>query len=158
MRIDNIVTSLETSKKLKNAGYSEKAIFSYFKDKHGEIYISETDFSEDEHIVFAYTSSELIEILPNSLEISTETFVASPIKYINITEAEIEKYHCADLEMLRFSQNGDTEYTTKYAIQGRVIAFNRNLKGEYKNLICFGNNEVESRAKMILVLIEEEKL
>lgn len=159
MKIDNIVTSIETSNKLKNAGYLKNVIFSYFKDKSGKIYISETDFSKDEHIAFAYTSSELIESLPSSLAINTETFVANSTKYTNITEEEIEKYHYANLEMLKFSHDdNNSEYITKYAIGGRIIAFNRNLKGEYKNLIHFGNNEAESRAKMILALIEDDKL
>lgn len=159
MNINSIVTSIETSNKLKSAGYLKSGIFSYFKDKNENIYISETDFSKDVHIAYAYTSSELIQILPSNLAINTETFVADSTKYTNVTEEEIEKYLWADLEMMKHTDSDDTaQYITKYSIGGRVIAFNRNLKGEFKNLICFGENEAESRAKMILALIEEDKL
>lgn len=158
MKIDNIVTSVETSNKLKSAGYLKKAIFSYFKDKNDKIYISETDFSLDKHFAFAYTSSELIESLPSELEISTETFVVNGMNYTNITDEEIEKYGSASLEMLKITSDEDNQYMTKYSIGGRMIAFNRNLKGQFKNLIRFGSNEAESRAEMILALIEDEKL
>lgn len=159
MIINSIVTSIETSNKLKSAGYLKSGIFSYFIDKNKDIYLSETDFSKDEHIAFAYTSSELIESLPSNLAINTKTFVASSTTYINITETEIEKYLWADLEMMKHTHNDDTSlYITKYSIGGKVIAFNRNLKGEFKNLIRFGENEAESRAEMILALIEEQKI
>jgi hypothetical protein len=161
MKIENIVTSVETSNKLKNAGYLKKAIFSYFKDKNDKIYISETDFSSDEHITFAYTSSELIENLPSELEITTQTFVVNGMNYINITEEQISKYDSvASLVLMKISDDIDEEnkYMIKYSIDGNMIAFSRNLKGQFKNLIRFGSNEAESRAEMILALIEDDKL
>ena len=158
MKIDKILTSIETSNKLKNAGYLKKAIFSYFTDKNNKIYISETDFSNDEHTAFAYTSSELIETLPSELEINTQTFVVNGMTYTNITEDEIEKYNSASLEMLKITSENGNEYITKYSIGGKMIAFNRNLKGQFKNLIRFGSNEAESRGEMILALIEDDKL
>ena len=159
MKINDIVTSIEISNQLRIAGYVKSAIFSYFKDKYGEIYVAETDFAKDELIAFAYTSSELIESLPFSLSISTETFVVNSKTYTNITKEEIEKYHWADLEMMKFTHDDESsDYITKYSIGGRMIAFSRSLKGEYNNLIRFGKNEAESRAKMILALIEDDKL
>tara|TARA_R110002049_G_scaffold104946_2_gene251629 strand:+ start:561 stop:1061 length:501 start_codon:yes stop_codon:yes gene_type:complete len=159
MKLNDIVTTLETSIVLNKAGFSKKSIFSYFRNKEGHIYVAETDFDKDELIVFAYTSAELIDSLPAYLDINTSTYIARSSKYENITEEEIEKHHHAELLSLKIPYEMDeSQYMVKYSVGNRVIAFSQNTKGEYKNLIAFGDTEAECRAKMILTLIEEDLL
>jgi hypothetical protein len=159
MKLKDIVTTLETSNVLKTAGFTKKAIFSYFRNKDGHIYISETDFDKDELLAYAYTSAELIDSLPAYLDIDSSTYIARSKKYENITEQEIEKYYHATLICIKISNDlSESEYLIKYSVGNSVIAFSQNTKGEYRNLMFFGDSEVESRAKMILALIEEDKL
>ena len=159
MKIENIVTSIEISQMLKNAGYNKKSIFSYFKNKDNHIYISETNFSKDEFIAFAYTSTELGESLPSKLKIDNNTFVANFKNYTNITNEEIEKYDAAYLISLKETyEDSESQHFIKYSIGERMIAFSQTLEGNYRNLFRSGNSEMECRAKMIIALIEEEKI
>lgn len=159
MKLENIVTSLEMSEQLKKAGFYKKTMFSYFKNKDGDIYLGETDFDKNEFLNFAYTFSELMFYIPANFDVDTNVFVAKPTKYEKITEAELSDFQVAQFEFLKIEHNVNTYfYMSKYCLGHGVIAFGQNTKGEYRNLMRFGETEVESIAKMIMALIEEDKI
>lgn len=159
MKLIELITTEKTSSLLNRIGINTKSTFSYFKNKDGHVYASETDFSKDEFLSYAYTSEELINFLPANLEIGVNNYVVSfdGKKYNNITKSDVEKYEYAELISLKIPSHlkEEDKYLTKYCINNRVIALSQNQKGEYRNLICFGKTETESRAKMIVELVEE---
>ncbi len=159
MKLESIVTSIEVSEQLKKAGFYKKSIFSYFKNKDGDIYLGNTDFDNNEFLNFAYSFSELMFFIPANLEVDTEVFVAKQTKYEKITITELEGFLFAQFEFLKIEHDANVfSYLSKYCLGKGVIAFGQNTKGEYRNLMRFGENEAESVAKMIMALIEEEKI
>ena len=158
MNLASIVTKVETSNLLKLAGFTKKSIFSYFSNKNGHIYISETDFDKDVFLSYAYTSSELIDSLPATLAVDTSTFIVSGSSFKYLAEKDIERNGIAYLVSMKISDEDKENFLIKYCIGEKMIAFSQNSKGLYNNLLRFGENECECRAKMILALIEENKL
>ncbi|WP_281755268.1 hypothetical protein, partial [Neptunitalea chrysea] len=71
--------------------------------------------------------------------------------YNLISENEIDKYQNAQLISIKFNH----EYITKYTMNNKIIALSISKEGKCYNLISFAETEVESRAKMILSLLEE---
>lgn len=157
MGFETIVTSIEKSILLKEVGYNKKALLSHYENKEGHKYVGETGLSEAIFIAYAYTTSELTESLPSELEVDTCTYVADFNKYSQLTKDDIEQYQYANLVCFKID-NPEAEYGVKYCFDNRVIAFGLNTKGEYKNLITFDNSEANSRANIIIMLIEEGKL
>ena len=88
MSIENICCSLEYAKKLKKIGFKKESLFSFFIDKQFEKpYILQTEFYQhlsNVHIYSAFTASELINILPCSLEYEKEKYFLN-ISKINIS-------------------------------------------------------------------------
>lgn len=154
MRIERIVTSLEVSKKLKEVNFCKKSIFSYYKNNSGGIYVAETDLTDkdDDFICFCYTFSELLSFLPHSLEVNSDTYVPETTTYKKIGKSD---FYYASLDFTKIDQD---DYVVKYAYKGKAIAFRQNLKGEYCNLLQFGDTEVNCLANMVLLLIKEEKI
>ena len=159
MELKDIVVSLDLSKKLKEAGFFIGGIFAYKQNIEGHIYISETKFDEDEFIGYAYTSEELINFLPSTIKIENGIYVANSKSYDFIDENEINKdFPYAQFECSKipdFMVSGVDKFYSKYTYQNSMVAFNQNLKGEYKNLFQFGTTEANCRGKMLLTLINE---
>lgn len=158
MKLNDIVTTIDTSNLLKAAGYNRKAIFSYYRNNEGHIYIGETEFQKDSFIAYAYTTSELTASLPSMFDIDSNTYVALTSGYSKLTESEVEEYEGAELICFKAVIGTESQYGVKYVVGKGVIAFGQNTKGEYRNLICFSPSEAESRAAMILALVEEGKV
>lgn len=154
MKIENIVTSPETSKILNRAGFNHKSIFSYYKNSSGELFVGETDLkSNSDFESYCYTSSELLSFLPVELEVNENTYIPSFKSYHKIIFEEGQTYNYAQFELLK---SDVYEFVTRYVYNGKAIAFGQNLDGNYRNLVRFGNNDAEAVANMILALIEEE--
>jgi len=158
MKIEQIVTSFETSKLLNKVISGKKSLFSYFKNKSDELFVSETDLKLDSHFeCYCYTFSELLNLLPGTLEVNKDTYKASTNTYEKIVFPEGTDYSFARLELLKSDEDPNSiDYVARYAYEGKVIAFSQNQKGLYNNLIRFGTTEIEAMAAMLLALIEEE--
>lgn len=74
MKLEDQVTSIELSKKLKELGIKQESLFYYIDSK---IYINhQTHWPDPENIkthISAFTASELLEILPDSITIYKST-------------------------------------------------------------------------------------
>ena len=46
----------------------------------------------------------------------------------------------------------------RYAYGGKMIAYSRDSKGQYLNLLSFGDKPADCSAKMVLLLIQENIL
>ena len=163
MKLDRIVTSLEISWKLREAGFVEKSIFSYYENKLGEIFVGETDLTnfEDKFITYCYTFSELLNFLPSELEINPNVYVPNDKTYekVKLENYEFDKYHFAQLDFFKTQVGeGNDNYVMRYSYGGKMIAFRQNSKGLFCNLLQWGNTESDCCANMLMQLIEEDKL
>lgn len=158
MRIEQIVTSFETSELLNKVIPGKKSLFSYFKNELDGIFIGETDLKLDSQFeCYCYTFSELLKLLPGTLEVNEETYRVSTNTYEKIVFPEGTDYSFARLELLKSDEDPNSiEYVARYAHEGKAIAFSQNQKGQYNNLIRFGTTETEAVAAMLLALIEED--
>lgn len=158
MKIERIVTSFETSKLLNKVISGNKSLFSYFKNESGALFVGESDLKLNSQFeCYCYTFSELLNLLPGTLEVNEETYRASTKKYEKIVFPEGTNYSFARLELLKADEDPNSiDYVARYTYEGKVIAFSQNQKGQYNNLIRFGITEIEAMAAMLLALIEEE--
>ncbi|WP_437920020.1 hypothetical protein [Sphingobacterium sp. LRF_L2] len=158
MKIEQIVTSFETSKLLNKVIPGKKSLFSYFKNESGRLFVGETTLKIDSQFeCYSYTFSELLNLLPGTLEVTEETYSASIRSYEKIVFPEGRDYSFARLELLKVDEDPNAiEYVVSYTYEGKVIAFSQNQKGQYNNLIRFGTTETEAMAAMLLALTEEE--
>ncbi|WP_293887844.1 MULTISPECIES: hypothetical protein [unclassified Sphingobacterium] len=158
MKIEQIVTSFETSKLLNKVIPGKKSLFSYFKNESGRLFVGETDLKLDSQFeCYCYTFSELLNLLPGTLEVNEETYRVSTNTYEKIVFPEGTDYSFARLELLKADEDPNSiDYVARYAYEDKVIAFSQNQKGQYNNLIRFGTTEIEAMAAMLLALIEED--
>ncbi|AZI54267.1 hypothetical protein EIB75_02870 [Epilithonimonas vandammei] len=159
MELKDIVVSLDLSKKLKEAGFFIRGLFSYKQNNEGHIYISETKFDEDIFLGYAYTSEELINFLPTTIKIEDGIYVANSTSYDFINKNEVDdEFPYAEFECFKipdFMVGGVDRFYAKYTYQKKMVAFNQNLEGLYNNLFQFGSSEANCRGKMLLHLINE---
>lgn len=162
MKLERLVTSLEISKKLNKIGFLEKSIFSYYKNQNGDVFVGETDLTNEknEFLNYCYTFSELLNFLPDELEITPDTYVPNDKTYEKVTleNYEFDKYHFAQLDFFKSKiGNGIDNFVMRYSYKGKMIAFRQNSEGQYCNILQYGNTEVECCAYMIMLLIQEDK-
>lgn len=165
MKIENIVTKIETSEKLLKSGVGIHSALSYFKNENGDYYIDFTDFSINEIMFPAFTSEELIQMLPNDITLNKNHYILENESenraykvYKKFKNSIEEEYPFANLECLKTDNTEDALFVTRYAYKNAVIATSINKKGQHENLIRFGDTEVESRAEMYLLLKSENVL
>lgn len=158
MKIEQIVTCFETSVLLNKVIQRKKSLFSYFKNESGGLFVGETDLKLNYQFeCYCYTFSELLNLLPGTIEINEGTYTVSKNTYEKIVFSEDAGYPVARLELLKADDDRNfIDYVARYTYEGNVVAFSQNHKGQYKNLIRFGVTEVEAMAAMLLALIEED--
>ncbi|HLF51897.1 hypothetical protein [Flavobacterium sp.] len=159
MKIENLITNLETSEKLIKSGVNVHAALSHYKNINGDQYVDFTDLSHSEFLFPAYTSEEIMSLLPSDIFLNENhyTLVDEPnssCKVYKKHEPSNENHGVsAHLDCTK-SDDENSFFVTRYWYNG-VIATSITKNGEYQNLICFGDNEAESRAKMYLLLKNE---
>lgn len=165
MKIDNLVTKIETSERLIKSGVKIHTALSYYKNKSGNSYIDFTDFSNNEIMFPAFTSEELIQILPNDIKLNEEHYIFDNEKnsktyktYKKFKKSIEDEYPFANLECLKTDNTEETLFITRYPYKNVVIATSVNKKGEHETLIRIGDTEAESRAEMYLLLKSENIL
>src|SRR3990167_3436279 len=70
MTLEQQVTSLELSKKLKELGVKQESLFYWYQAGNGHIFVAYRDDSFTKGIASAFTASELGEMLPRYCEVT----------------------------------------------------------------------------------------
>lgn len=141
MKLDQIVTSLELSKRLKELGVKQESLFYYqnnpyndgqdcidlmireVRSKNNENVIMNTECDNDENIKYpAYTASELLELLPKKIDIEAISY------YLTIIPTSALK---------------------------EWMVFYRNTFLSYKKCSSTDENICDALAKMLINLIEQ---
>lgn len=106
--IEKQVTSLELSKRLKELGVEQESLFYWSEDEHGlpsgwQIYHHNENlgveewFSKDERCISAFTASELLDLLPQTITIKKLTyqiFISAGLdKQFFVVYADEKDYH-----------------------------------------------------------------
>lgn len=146
----NLVIRPETALKLQDAGIVAPSFFAYFQDQDLNYFVFlQTPFKTG---LPAYTSGELIEIMPGAIGIDCDTYMAQSFGWAQITEAQYDSYTLAHLQTVKHAL-----YHCGYYYQGKMIAYKETTTSAYRNLFSHGETEQEARAAMLLMLIQEHK-
>jgi hypothetical protein len=150
-KLENFVTNVEMSLQLKAAGIQAASLYGYFKDDYESYQLRLQDAGQTG--LAAYTSGELIELLPATLDVDTDTYKATMHHWIPLAIGELG-YPYAHVQTIK----ADGCYLCGYFFNKTMIAFTRTEDGKYKNLLLNGDTEQEARAELLLALISEGKL
>lgn len=160
MKAEKFVTSLLVSEKLEKLGFRKSSLFGYYRDNSGDYIILESDINcEWEFICNAYIFEELFSELPSELAVNEETYIpiaAFDPGWQKVGKLEYGEEPIAILEIYKNSENVDS--VMRYAYGGKMIAYRRDAKGQYINLLTFAETPSDCAAKMILSLIQENIL
>lgn len=154
-KLSKIVVSYENAVEIKKLGFSQKSIFGYYKDSGNvvlKVHESMTDF-----ICSAYTYEEIVEFIPDNIDVDENTYVARLDGYDKLGKSEEGMYDFANVTFQR-TDVLDTPYMSICRCRGRMVAFSMSEDGYYNNLICWGKNQADSAALMIKELVKEKKI
>ncbi|MBK8621045.1 MAG: caspase family protein [Saprospiraceae bacterium] len=152
----DLTVSLTTGIEMKQLGFIQESLFAYYRD--GELQVVKPNTTEINKICSAFNAQELHELIPEMIEIDTNTHIVAHRRgYDQLTEEDVEKYSYAEVTMQKTGGN-ITPYMAICRCNGRMVAFSVNGDGKYNNLITFGENQAEALAKMIIALKYERKI
>ncbi len=152
--LSQLVISLEVAREIQKIGITKKSIFAYYrkgKSATVQIYDTEVDF-----ICYAYTFEEIVQFIPEHIEVDKNTYIARFDSYDQLGEPEEGQYDFATVTFQR-TEVLKTPYMSICMCRGRMVAFSKTKDGYYNNLICWGKNQAETAALMILELKKENK-
>ncbi|WP_419211349.1 caspase family protein [Maribacter sp. X9] len=153
--LSKIVVPLEASKKIKKLGLSKKSIFGFYKNN--DSIIVKLNDSKNDFICNAYTYEEITEYIPEFIDVDEETYIANLTNYEKLGKPEEGTFDYATVSFERTFIK-DTPYMAICKCRGQMVAFSKTEDGYYNNLICWGINQAESAALMIIALEKENKL
>ena len=148
--LSDIVITIDLAHELRAAGVNQPALFGYFLDGQGNHHVYAQD--ENQSGLPAYTSNELLDLLPAMLEVNSEAYKANRNGWENI-QIEDGDYSYAHLHTVK--TGGD--YISCYYFESVQIAFSKDDEGKYNNLLISGDTPQESQGKLLLKLVEEGK-
>jgi len=153
--LSKIVVSFESASKLKTLEYSQTSLFGYFqKDK--DVIVKRSDTLVN-FLCSAYTYEEVVEFIPEEIEVDENTYIARVDGYDKLGIPEEGKFYSASVTFQRtFVQ--ETPFMSICKCKGRMVAFSINEEGYYNNLICWGRNQADTAALMIFELKKENKM
>jgi uncharacterized protein (DUF427 family) len=149
-----ILISFETAEILRDIGLPQKSVFGYY-ELNGKPVIRRNDKNEG-FICSAFLFDEIIEFIPEEVEIDENTYVAKSDGYKKVTERDLD-YPFAVVSFQRTGSD-DNDYMSICRFKGRMVAFSIDSDGKYNNLIRWGYNQAESAALMLIALFEERKV
>lgn len=141
--LNRIVVPIDVAEELKSLGVPQKSIFGYFKN--------------DNFVCSAYTFEEITDFIPDMIELTEETYIARFDGYDKLTSEQLES-GVAEVSYQRANDTGETPFMAVCRYKGSMIAFSITSKGSYNNLICWGHNQAEAAALMLIELIKEGKI
>ncbi|RXQ87393.1 caspase family protein [Ancylomarina salipaludis] len=153
--LSKIVVSYETAIEINKLGFSQESIFGYYKDSDKvklKICNGDSDF-----ICSAYTYEEIVEFIPENIDVDEDTYIARSDGYDKLGESKEGTVDFASVSFQR-TEVLDTPYMSICKCRGRMVAFSKNEEGYYNNLICWGRNQADSAALMIIELFKENKI
>lgn len=146
MNVENLVTTLDTSIRLKSLGLTSDTLFSYYKNEDEILTIDFTDLKDLNYLCPAYTSEELIRVLPDILDFENEKFgIIESKSHKFITDTE-DTSPFITIQSIKFGEL----YITRYVYKERCVDY----KTSDNSLLIYDNSESESRAKLIIKLYE----
>jgi hypothetical protein len=89
--------------------------------------------------------------------VDEDTYIANLTNYEKLGTPEEGTFDYATVSFERTFIK-DTPFMAVCKCRGQMVAFSKNSEGYYNNLICWGINQAESAALMIIELAEEDKL
>ena len=140
---NRIVIPIAIAKELKNLGIPQKSIFGYFDN--------------DNFVCSAYTFEEITDFIPGMIELTEETYLARFDGYDKITPEQLEAGF-AEISYQRTENVGDTPFMAICRYKDMMVAFSITNEGYYNNLICWGHNQAEAAALMLVALIKENRI
>jgi hypothetical protein len=154
-KLSRIVISFESAKELQSLGLKQKSIFGYYRENSSVVL--KMNSTSTNFICSAYTYEEIAEFIPENIEVDEETFLARMDGYAKLGKTEDGYYDYATVSFQRTETLGKP-YMSICRCRGRMVAFSKTADGYYNNLICWGVNQAESAALMIMELIKENKI
>lgn len=140
--LNKIVIPFKIAEQLKELGIPQKSIFGYYQN--------------DNFICSAYTFEEIIDFIPEMIEITEDTYIARFDGYDKISKEDLETNY-ADVTYQK-TQVGDKPYMAICRCMERMVAFSVTEEGLYNNLIYWGENQAEAAGLMLIELIKENKI
>jgi len=149
-----IVISFENAQILKKLGFPQKSVFGYY-NHNNNIIVKKFEGTKD-FICSAYIFDEVVEFIPEEIEVDENTYIAGHNGYDKIDESDLE-YPLAEITYQRTGGN-ETPYMSICRFNGRMVAFSITADGKYNNLIRWGKNQAETAALMLIELYNENKI
>lgn len=159
MDIKDIVTSFQTSLKLSTQGITEDTLFSYYKNAQGVVYAAITGSSMSTFIAPAYTSEELMLLLPIQLELNDKYYWVQENGFYDIIPDEYlaEGNNGAELH-LQIKNAAKAHYVLQYRHNGLLLAYKHSFDSKYIELTSEGDNDAEAKANMLIKLMHAKAL
>lgn len=149
-----IVISFDTAQELKKLGIPQKSVFGYYES--GKKKVLKSIDTKKELICSAFLFDELIEYIPEEIEIDENTSIARFDGWDKVSTIDLE-YPFAEVTYQRTGSD-KSDYMSICRFKGRMVAFSMNPDGKYNNLICWAHNQAESAALMLIALHKEKKI
>ncbi len=153
--LSKIVIPIELAMKIRDVGFTQNSIFAYYKN--GDSFLVKQFDTSNNFISSAFTYEEIAKFIPEMIEVDENTFIAKSKGYEKLGPTE-EGYHDYAEVTYQLTEVQDTPYMAICRCRGAMVAFSKNDKGQYNNLISWGKNQAETAALMILDLVEEKKI
>jgi hypothetical protein len=152
--LQRIVIPFDSAKELQKLGFPQKSIFGYYTlDK--KTIVKKIDGAKN-FVCSAFIFDEIIEFIPEEIEVDENTYVARLDGYDKLSKTELE-YQYAEVT---YQKTGtfETPYMSICKCNGRMVAFSITPERLYNNLIRWGKNQAETAALMLIALYNENKI
>lgn len=153
--LSKIVVSYESAAELKKLGFAQTSIFGYYSENK-DVIVKRCETLVG-FICSAYTYEEVVEFIPEEIEVDENTYLARSDGYDKLEKPAEGHFYSASVTFQR-TFVPDTPFMSICKCNGRMVAFSINEEGYYNNLICWGKNQADTAALMIFELKKEKKL
>lgn len=150
-----IVVPYKSAIELKELGLPQSSIFGYYND-NGSIIVKRCDTLIN-FDCSAYTYEEIVVFIPDEIEVDENTYLARFDGYDQVELREDGEHQPAHVTFQRTFVE-ETPFMALCVCKGRMVAFSITEDGYYNNLICWGKNQADTAALMILELNKEKKI
>lgn len=154
VELQRIVITCESALELKRIGFPQISMFGYYS-YNKKVVVKRFDGGKN-FICSAYIFDEVVEFIPNYIEVDENTYLAGLRTYEKIDKSELE----SAFAYVSYQKTGveETPYLSICRYNHKMIAFSITTEGLYNNLICWGKNQAETAALMLIELYNENKV